>query len=658
MAGASPFVLPQFQGSLYDLQRQQALANALMERSLTPQQPAPGAAVGPYQVQARMSALAPISQLGQALLSAKMGGQAAQGLNDLGQQQWGALTNMLGGGAGMQSPQLNPGSADAGGTGADAVTGNAGGNGSAAANAGGAALSGNTAGPVGSNGGVGSSPLNPLGMNPGMAAMMMMQSPDKYWETQAAAYKPADIVQQIRAAGIDPASPLGRQISQNMLAKQTAPDYASFRPGGYALNKTTGQMEQLPNVPEGFTAQRSANGQWRIVPVQGSLQAMSDSAAAKAGGAAQYQLQEVWDPAANGGQGGYVRQTVANVANAANGGGMRGVPSNGIAGIFAQQESNGGKTAPDNPFQIQQGTFNQYAQKGESWNNVSDRNMVAQRVLNTYNDRYGGDLGRIATAYFSGEGNVAPPGSPTPFLRNVSDRNGKSVASYVGDILGRAGGGMPQSGPMASQPPLGATSNANASQQASADTMKTDYEALQAARQNAPVVLQAYDHLIDLAKRAPSIANGGIGGMAASSQYAPYFSADAAEYDKTRAFLISTLGKDLGKNNSDAARATISQMIPEYGKPLQAKLDGLQQARDQVAMKSLRGSFLTPAFKAGDSKQYTDLANQFDNNVKPGMLPVLQMSGDAQRSAVQAAIKANPSLRSNFEWAFNNGLLK
>jgi hypothetical protein len=34
------------------------------------------------------------------------------------------------------------------------------------------------------------------------------------------------------------------------------------------------------------------------------------------------------------------------------------------------------------------------------------------------------------------------------------------------------------------------------------------------------------------------------------------------------------------------------------------------------------------------------------------------MSGGAQQAAVQAAIKANPSLRTNFEWAFNNGLLK
>jgi hypothetical protein len=40
------------------------------------------------------------------------------------------------------------------------------------------------------------------------------------------------------------------------------------------------------------------------------------------------------------------------------------------------------------------------------------------------------------------------------------------------------------------------------------------------------------------------------------------------------------------------------------------------------------------------------------------MMPILQMSGPQQRAAVQAAIKQNPALRSKFEWAFNNGMLK
>lgn len=50
-----------------------------------------------------------------------------------------------------------------------------------------------------------------------------------------------------------------------------------------------------------------------------------------------------------------------------------------------------------------------------------------------------GDPARIAVAYFSGEGNVAPLGSPTPYIHDYKDGNGKSVSSYVADVTGRMG---------------------------------------------------------------------------------------------------------------------------------------------------------------------------------------------------------------------------
>ncbi|UEP43137.1 lytic transglycosylase domain-containing protein [Burkholderia sp. B21-005] len=649
MAGASPFVLPQFQGSLYDLQRQQALANALMERSLTPQQVAPGAAVGPYQVQARMSPLVPISQIGQALLSAKMGSQAGQGLNDLGQQQWGTLTSMLGGGAGMQSPQLNPGSADASGAGADAIAGNAGGNGGAVANAG-PAVPGNASGAGGGNGGVGSSPLNPLGMNPGMAAMMMMQSPDKYWESQAAAYKPAEIVQQIRAAGIDPSSALGRQIAQQALAKSNYIAPTSLRPGGYMYDPMSGTMQQMPNVPEGFTAMRGPNGQWQIVPVQGALEAMGASAAAKAGGTAQYQLKEVWDPNANGGQGGYVQQSVSNVANAANGGGMRGVPSGGLAGIFAQQESNGGKTAPDNPFQIQQGTFNQYAQKGESWNNVADRNTVAQRVLNTYNDRYGGDLGRIATAYFSGEGNVAPAGSPTPFLRNVSDRNGKSVASYVGDILGRAGGGSPQSGPMASQPQAGYTKG----QEDLQGDLTKKWGSLNEANSQAQNTISYLQNIHDLASKAAlgqqsdklNYINGLLS-LAGSEKATNMVTANNL-LDKYSNQIVARLGT--GGLGTDAARAILQSAYPNAHMTKGAIDEAVQNLVGASQMTQAKARLLQGDYNSRNPQAYNQKEMVFDQNADPRIWQYKNISDpNARKAFAKEVLQQDPNFGSKIK---------
>ena len=75
-------------------------------------------------------------------------------------------------------------------------------------------------------------------------------------------------------------------------------------------------------------------------------------------------------------------------------------------------------------------------------------------------------------------------------------------------------------------------------------------------------------------------------------------------------------------------------------------------------MAYVKTQFLLLIYQKGDEKAFTQQSAAFDQNVKPSMVPALTLSGDAQRAAVQAAVKANPSLRANFEWAFNNGLLK
>lgn len=50
-----------------------------------------------------------------------------------------------------------------------------------------------------------------------------------------------------------------------------------------------------------------------------------------------------------------------------------------------------------------------------------------------------GDPARIAVGYFSGEGNIAPQDSDTPFLHDRPDGNGKMVSAYVSDVLKRMG---------------------------------------------------------------------------------------------------------------------------------------------------------------------------------------------------------------------------
>lgn len=91
------------------------------------------------------------------------------------------------------------------------------------------------------------------------------------------------------------------------------------------------------------------------------------------------------------------------------------------------------------PAQIMPGTFKEYALPGEDINVPADNEKVAGRIIQAYARKYGNDPARIAVAYFSGEGNVAPPGSAAPYIADKKDGNGKSVSSYVADVLNRYG---------------------------------------------------------------------------------------------------------------------------------------------------------------------------------------------------------------------------
>lgn len=648
MATSGMAVLPQYQGDYYTLQRQQALADALMKGALTPQAPMQTVGSGQYQVMPRISPIAGLGQLAQGLLSAKMGQQVAQGYGQLGAKQWGSLIGMMGGqpqgGASAPSPQPDASSADAGAgdsagmgttpTAGTPVNGNAGQQAPV--------LSGQSGSPA-SNGNA-SSALNPLGMNPTMAAMYYMADPAKYMETQSAAYKPAEIVAQLRAAGIDPNSGLGHQLAQNLLAKSVAPDYVSLRPGGYALNKSTGVIQQMPHVPEGFTAVPGQNGQWQIVPVRGGLEAMGSSAAAKAGGQAQFQLHEVWDPNANNGQGGYVQQSVANIANAANGG--AGAPTGGLAGIFAQQESSGGRAAPDNPLQIQQGTFNQYAQKGEFWNNPADRTAVAQRVLGVYSKKYGGDIGRIATAYFSGEGNVAPAGSPTPFLKNVSDKNGKSVASYVGDMYGRASGlGQPaQGGPMASQPSFGTQKG----QEDLQGDLTKKWGVLNEANSQAQNTISYLSNIRELAGKAAlgqqsdkiNFVNGLLS-LAGSEKATDAVTANNL-LDKYSNQIVARLGT--GGLGTDAARSILQSAYPNAHMTQGAINEAVDNLVGASQMTQAKARLLQGDYNARNPQSYNQKEMTFDQNADPRVWQFQNMNAQ-QRQAFKANMSADEQKR-------------
>ena len=113
--------------------------------------------------------------------------------------------------------------------------------------------------------------------------------------------------------------------------------------------------------------------------------------------------------------------------------------------IYAQESGSGSNTATSvtgarGGMQIQPATFAQYAKPGENIDNPADNQAVGKRIIDDLSAKSGGDPARIAVGYFSGPGNIAPPGSPTPWKVDKADPTGKTVSSYVADVTKRLGG--------------------------------------------------------------------------------------------------------------------------------------------------------------------------------------------------------------------------
>ena len=106
------------------------------------------------------------------------------------------------------------------------------------------------------------------------------------------------------------------------------------------------------------------------------------------------------------------------------------------------QESGAGKnsrTSVDGArggMQIIPSTFRAFAKPGERIDNPDDNLRVGVRYIKHLGDKFDNDPAKISTGYISGEGNVNA-GSGPAWKVDRKDGNGKSVSSYVTDVLGR-----------------------------------------------------------------------------------------------------------------------------------------------------------------------------------------------------------------------------
>lgn len=115
-----------------------------------------------------------------------------------------------------------------------------------------------------------------------------------------------------------------------------------------------------------------------------------------------------------------------------------------IEAIYKQESGAGSnaRTSIDGAqggMQVIPATFQRYAKPGERIDNPDDNMRVGVRIIKDLARRFGNDPAKIATGYFSGEGNVNT-GQGSAWKNDRADGNGKRVSGYVSDILAKVGG--------------------------------------------------------------------------------------------------------------------------------------------------------------------------------------------------------------------------
>ena len=119
-----------------------------------------------------------------------------------------------------------------------------------------------------------------------------------------------------------------------------------------------------------------------------------------------------------------------------------------VMSVLLNQESGYGRNARTSTDgargvgQIMPATFQRYAKPGEQIDDPAHNLAVMARIIKDAGTKFGDDPAKIATAYFSGEGNVNR-GQGSAWRADRADGNGKRVSSYVSDVVSRLNGSAP-----------------------------------------------------------------------------------------------------------------------------------------------------------------------------------------------------------------------
>jgi hypothetical protein len=610
-------ILPQFQGDAYTLQNKAALAQALMQQSFQPQN-TQAVGSGQYTVVPKYSGLGGLAQLGQALVAARMQNDVAQGYQGLGQNQWAALTGspasggMGGSGAGSSASGSSPQALAS-------ALGGGGSSGQAAPQQGGLLSPGG--------------PLNPNGIPTAAAAQMYLSGPEgqkELFKSVTSAYAPTTATMQARQGNMDSVEANRRQFAKD--------SYVAPITGTGIMRNPFNPSQPVafnPEIPAGAQPLFDASGNVaKVQPIQGAQGVMQGNAAASAAGGAQFKPVQVYNPQTQ-------QMEFSNEAQVTNPTAPAGIRNNNPGAMMP-----GGKLAqyPDMQTGLAalDGNLASYAKQGV--NTVAG--VISKWAPPNEND---------TQAYIKDVSQrLGIPPNQKIDLTNPLQRQALStaIALHENGPSGVFGGGGAPSGRAAASAPMGAQANAEALVKGQVDTMQKSYQNLQTVRSGAPAALQDVDNMMKLAQGASPATIGPAG-----AKLAGLFSANAAEYEKSRDNLVTNLGSQLGIN-SDAARDLVYGSIPSYGAPKQAVQNGLDTLRGQIQTRLLKSDYLSDAYSAGDAKAYNQRENQFDQKITPAIANVVSMPSGPERAAALQAVAKNPAMRARLEWAAQNGILK
>jgi hypothetical protein len=407
------------------------------------------------------------------------------------------------------------------------------------------------------------------------------------------------------------------------------------------------------------------SGTTKVVPADQLAAGYGAQYGAEARAKGQYQPMQVWDPTANGGQGGFVFQTTTNVSDAANG---TSAPSSVPIGI---RNNNFGNIKGSN------GQFATYDTPQEGVN-------AADQLLATYGSKHGintiagianrwapaGDGSNnpaqkaAAMAAASGVGvnqpiNLADPSTRARILPALFDTETPGWRNAI------SGGQAPTknpSGPMAAAPPLGM----QAAVQNTATDNAGNYNNLSQFAGSSPDRVNTLDNMMALAQGTTKFGPGWDGRLERMSQINSYlpsgmaFGGDAASnaqtFQKYASYLVQQYQRAMGGKQTDAQLNTVIHGTPNPEMLNQTMIEVIPKlkAMELAVQAKATAADNWMAQHQNNASNYNQFESAWRQNYDPRIYQMQQMTPD-QRAAFMKSQPDASALRSKVGTALQNG---